>query len=134
MIVQWNQPNLITVFVPVKDAKIASEAFSVSQKILPGMNEIPDKTWEDIKKNPILAHYIEEGQLKEASVKGKEGTVGMTPKEASVIIKGTFDHQLLKKWKSLDARREIQSAIETQLDDIESKTRKDKTDDDDDDE
>lgn len=136
MIVQWKQPNLVTVYIPGQDIAKGGQGFKVGQKILPGMNEIDEKDWNELKKHPILQPYIEQGDLVEIAKakdsKGKEGIGAYEVKEAKTIIKGTFDKLLLKKWLQGESRDQVRAALQAQLEDIDKKTTKEKTEDDDD--
>lgn len=128
MMVQWTQPNLLTVYKPT-GTKGGPEAFSVAQHILPGINEIPDTEWEALKKNSMLVRLMDEGMLKEVEKdrkegKGKSGTSGYSVKDAKDIVKGTYDTKLLTTWKAHDSRPEIVLAIDAQLKDIEKRTMK----------
>ena len=142
MIIQWNQPNLLTVYVPAGSTVAGNPGYSVGAKILPGMNEIPDDQWEVFKKKDIIKNYLRDGALKEIgkpdkdNKKARKGLAMYDLDEAVMIVKGTFDHKLLSEWKGMDNRQGVLTAIETQFKTIEEKTKKveTSTSDDDDDE
>lgn len=128
MIVQWNQPNMITGYAPT-----SKHGTNVEQKftLLPGNNEIPDDQWEEVKKHPLLKHYMSDKSLVEMTKpekdnkKSREGLAQYDMPQSLEIIKGTFDKVLLAKWQGIETREGVQSAIKKQLDMIEEKTKKD---------
>lgn len=134
MIVQWNQPNMITGYSPSKTGTNVNQKFT----LLPGNNEIPDADWNDVKDHPLLKHYIKDGILKEITKpekdnkKSREGLAQYDLVEASKIVKGTYDKVLLNKWFDLDTRETLRVEINAQLKMIEDKTKKETKSEDDD--
>lgn len=128
MIVNWNLPNMMNGYAPQGNGSQQKFTF------LPGNNEIPDADWEQIKKHPLLKHYIEEGTLTEVLKGGKEGLKSCSVPEAAKIIKATYDKLLLKKWSESETRTEVKSKISAQLAMIDEKTKKDEPEADPDDE
>jgi len=134
MIVQWNQPNMITGYAPTKAGHTVNQKFT----LLPGNNEIPDSDWDEVKKHPLLKHYMDDGTLKEVTKpekdnkKSREGLAQYDLAEATKIVKGTFDKVLLTKWFDLDNRDGLRTEINKQLALIEEKTKKETSTEDDD--
>lgn len=118
MIVNWNLPNMMNGYAPQGNGSQQKFTF------LPGNNEIPDADWEQIKKHPLLKHYIEEGTLTEVLKGAKDGLKSCSVPEATKIIKATYDKLLLKKWSDGETRAEVKSKITAQLAMIEEKTKK----------
>lgn len=133
MIVKWNQPNMLTVYKPSSaggDAKAMVRA-----QILPGNNEVKDSDWAEIKKHPLVKHYLDAEVLEEFELKG-EGLKSADVKAAKSIVAGTFDTLLLKEWKTSEKRPEVLKAIDNQFAKITKETKKEKpstTDEDDED-
>lgn len=131
MIIHWGLPNMMSGYVPGDDKVSAVRDYV----FLPGNNAVPDEKWAKIKKHPLIQNYMDSGTLREVVATDVEhGLRDLKEPEAIRVIKETYDNRLLKAWNEKEKRAKISKAIETQLADIEAKTKKEKSKDDDDDE
>lgn len=96
--------------------------------LLPGVNELPDEVYAEVK--PQLegaglfkGKLLEEGPTREVKDGSKLAAVGKslsecTAEQAQLLIAETFDVKLLDKWRKLEKRDEVRLAIANQLDEI----------------
>lgn len=105
-------PNVYNVWTPNKSKPV---------QLLPGINEISDKEWDEIEDHKNVQAHIEEGNLvvrDKPSGDRKQKTEGLMQydiKEAKRIVKETFDKELLAKWSDMDDRKGVQEAIAVQV-------------------
>lgn len=141
MILEWKQPNLLTVCLPVNDnPSMGGTGFSMAAKILPGVNEIDDSIWAKVKDHHVVKHYVKDESLivierpAKDNKKSREGLAMYELDKAIKIVEKTFDHKLLEKWKSKESRQGVLSAMEAQFKKIEDTVKPKKDDNEDDDE
>lgn len=83
-------------------------------RLKPGVNEIERDAWEQAKKLPVIQAMIKSHDLEELSLK-QPGLKGYTVDGAIEVVEGTFDRELLRKWKGDETRDAVISSIETQI-------------------
>lgn len=84
----------------------------------PGANEIPDIVWDTVKNWKAVTSRIESGAIQIVTQKtGSTEPVlsDLDVKEANKLILVTADRELLKKWASLETRKNVLKAIEDQI-------------------
>lgn len=118
MLVSWNLPNVIMGEVKIGNGE-------TPWTLLPGVNEVPDNVWELMQKHPLVKIYIDKGDLTSdgKSVKAK-GLLSYDVTEAKKIVLKTYDSDLLKSFKETDDRDEVKTAIDAQLKEIASKSKR----------
>lgn len=93
--------------------------------LIPGVNEVDGKVWEEFRKSPAIKHYIAEGEIEEMElVAGKDNVAGSAPfdltalnqKDAVGLVKATFDKALLERWAEAESRKGVLDALEKQMD------------------
>lgn len=135
--IKYNRPNIFRI-----------EGF----RFMPGINFINDSEWNRIKNHPLLPYRFKENHLEFLKGRGPEDYSGpeledqvdespldgenesaplakkmlsaYSVKEAKAIILETYDYRLLMSWKELDQRKTILSAIEEQIEKINSQEEK----------
>ncbi len=136
LIVRWDQPRVHNIGV-MQDGKEATI------KLLPGVNVVDEDLWnaamhpdrKDPKKvNKILKDLVDEQLLivkKVEATKTKVGEEaddtldtlkGMNVTDAFELIKETYTHDLLKKWKKGEKRVKVLAALKKQIKLIEAPT------------
>ena len=97
--------------------------------IHPGNNDISEKEWASISKDPMVKRNLETGifvigagapSKKSAPPEKETGNTLSTlkEKEAIKVIEETFDIETLKKWGDAEKRKKVKSAIDAQLKEI----------------
>jgi hypothetical protein len=111
--------NLLMAAPPPKEGVEPSGAQHSFEKVLyPGANEVDDRLWAIMEKDPVIRAHIEDGDLE---VPAKDRFAAMTPKQAVELVKGTTDVKLLKKWGETEKRKVVIEAIEAQVKEVELK-------------
>lgn len=104
----------------------------VRKRLFNGNNEVTEAEWDSIKGNPHLAILFKKRQLewvagrgpddfKETKAEDGKGAEESTPlsglsvDDALQVVGETYDLDTLKKWKELESRKKVSSAIEEQL-------------------
>ncbi len=124
MLVTWNQANLLSVYLQPKQGQ-ALEAI----KLLPGMNEVEDKTWKQVEEHPAVKKHIEMGNLElvdrpsDDNKKAREGLAMFDVGASKKLVKKTYDKVLLGKWKEKEERQAVLASIDEQLKYIEESTK-----------
>lgn len=90
-------------------------------KLLPGVNEVDAKTWDEFKLSPSIKHFIAEGEIEELDLpNAQEGSPvqidDLNQKEALALVKATFDSKLLERWAANESRKGVLDALEKQMD------------------
>lgn len=126
MIIKWNGLGPLSFTVPKALNGKVNSAGKV-KVILPGNNEVDDKIWASIKKNPQIDKMLKEKKLElvtEATPKegktapGEEVAVelsSMNAKMAAAVVAETYDMKTLEKWSESDSRRQVVRAVEKQI-------------------
>lgn len=104
MLIKWNKQNVKTITVlPVHGKPLPRKSF---EKFLPGVNEIPDNTWELIKehlKDSIARGDMEVIEEKTQSAPGKPALPAsklsdLTANKAIALVKETLNPDTLNAW------------------------------------
>ncbi len=126
MIIKWNGLGPLSFTIPKALSGKVNSAGSV-KVLLPGHNEVDDKVWASIKKNPIIDKMIDEKKLELVTTEtpkasktgpGEEVAVelsGMNAKMAAEVVAETYDLKTLNKWLESDSRRKVVTAVEKQI-------------------
>ena len=98
----------------------------------PGVNEVDDAVWAEVKKSGILSHQIGGGFIQEvfkaesaASIEKSgeseaiKGLSELNATESMAVIAETYDEDLLKAWAKTETRKTVQKAIAEQLEKVE---------------
>lgn len=98
--------------------------------LLPGVNEVDAKKWEEFSKSPAIKHHIAEGEIEELDLpNAHEGSPvqidDLNQKEALALVKATFDSKLLERWAENESRKGVLDALEKQMDAIKLKKKDD---------
>lgn len=115
MLLNYKKPNTLTLCIPGKGTTVTPIVF------LPGIQEIEDAIWKDLKQQKGVKTLIAKGDLVEKAPpakdnkKGNKGLARYDAEEAAFIIKETYDKRLLTDWLKIEARTVIKTAIEDQL-------------------
>jgi hypothetical protein len=104
MLIEWTKPCLFTINQKPPGAPIT---------LLPGVNEIEKKEWENFGKHPLVSAHVGEGNL--IIHEGTTTLKDMKLNEAKRVIEGTFDLHLLEKWSGQDKRAAVLTAIQKQM-------------------
>lgn len=131
VIVRWNKSHVMSVGTGLADGSVV--------QFMPGPNEVDAKTWENVKKNPLIKTRMEteivdpkRGKVfllevvskKVDETKGEEketveGISELGVKEAKALVEETFNTTLLREWQESETRKGVLTAIEKQLEAIE---------------
>ena len=112
--------------IEYKKANILTAAFAINPKLcdtvrfMPGVNEISRKRWEKVKDLPKIKRLLDNKTIflisaEDPTVEGESGILGLKPQEASVVIKKTFNLEILEDWKSKDTRKAVIKTLEYQI-------------------
>lgn len=119
MLVNYTKPNLYIHY----GASQPDHSPTIAFRLLPGVNEIADDLWKEVKVHPTIKKYMAEEWIVEVGGKeGKQGLSGFDVTAALKVVKKTYDKVLLKSWAAADNRPKVQAAITDQLAEIERKT------------
>lgn len=115
MIVSVNQPRVI----------------HLSNKILvPGANQVDAKEFAEELKNPVVKKMVEDMVISfdEKDLDGKsqdeKHLSKLQPKQAVDLIENTVEIELLEKWQNEDDRKQVQKAIEKQIEALKSEAKR----------
>jgi hypothetical protein len=108
--IKYNKPNVLL--------------FS-SFKLLPGINDISADNLKTLKLSDVCLRMIEAGTIEilDEEKSAASAIEGMSEKKAIEAIYETIDILLLKEWASLEARKNVQRAIEKQIEQITASVR-----------
>jgi len=89
--------------------------------LLPGVNEVDAKAWDEFKLSPSIKHCIAEGEIEEldfptANPDSPVQIDDLNQKEALALVKATFDSKLLERWAANESRKGVLDALEKQMD------------------
>lgn len=136
MIINWKKTNIKVIPVVGSNKLITSTV-----NLLPGMNDIPENIWMSVRK--LVKDEIERGLIEEVQTKvtvetkkvknpetneEKEEKVekvqskelkDIPPKEASEIVKDTYDLKTLNKWLDDEGRSDVRAVLQNQIDHVE---------------
>lgn len=112
-LIKYNATNLIELCSPDGEIKI---------KLIPGVNQVDEAAWNEVKKHPMAKHLLEDYNLEEL----KTGPVSnaftkMKENEQIKLISETNDKALLEEWAGQVKNAKVQKAILKKLDDLEIK-------------
>jgi len=117
LLIKWKRPNIYR---------------CGDVRLMPGLNEVHEKFWDEVKSMPAIKKRMEMGLLelvkhKKAAPdsdedKGVEDKpepkciiVECEVKDAIKIVKETLDHAKLEEWKSIEKRKSVLKVIESQI-------------------
>ena len=99
--------------------------FGAETKLYPGVNEVDDDAWAKLKKNlgKLVGTEILEikGEKKNANGKMTEVAISFadaTFEQAELIVKQTYNPELLEAWKKSTTQDAVRLLIMNQLDEI----------------
>ena len=97
--------------------------------LLPGVNEVDAKKWEEFKLSPAIKHGISEGEIEEVDLPSAHDDSpvqisDLNQKEALALVKATFDMTLLERWAESESRKGVLDALEKQIDAVKVKKPK----------
>lgn len=94
-------------------------------RLLPGVNEIDDKTLAEIRKIATIKGKFDNGVLTVEATVNFDQLATLNAKRACELIKNTFNRDLLARWRERDTRKIVLSAIVDQLKALENEPLKD---------
>lgn len=102
-------------------------------RLLPGVNEVDAKAWDEFKTSPSIKHFIAEGEIEELDLpNAHEGSPvqidDLNQKEALALVKATFDSKLLERWAANESRKGVLDALEKQMDALKLKAKEEEAD------
>lgn len=105
-------------------------------RLMPGVNEVSQETWDKVKDHPHLKRLLAAGHVAVPKPVGGEGATtvksdggevrpadglaGFSNKEAMRLIGETVDQALLSKWLETETRRNVREAIDKQIEKLKS--------------
>lgn len=112
-LIKYKQANLI---------ELCSPDGTKSVKLIPGVNQLEETDWNEIKKHPMVQILIDEDKLEEFK-KGPALNPFLKLKEIEQIklISETNDKSLLEEWAGQSKNAKVQKAILKKLDELEIK-------------
>lgn len=119
MLLKYTKNNVLTLNIPGNGTSV------IPHTLLPGINEIEDQVWKELKSQPGVKRLMAKSILLEKAPPTKDnkkvgkGLAKYSAEEAAFIVEETYDKRLLSDWLKLESRAVIKTAIETQLDVIE---------------
>ena len=130
--IEWKQARPYSIWGKGETLEGAAPKAKLETVLIPGINEIDGKLWENAKKHPNVAHYLNEGELVEINVptdagarkKSSKGLLQYGITEAKKLVRQTYDKALLADWKSADNRSGIHQEIDKQIERIDAAARK----------
>lgn len=91
--------------------------------LLPGVNDVLPKAWEEFSKSPSIRHFIAEGEIEVLEIPKAAATPAspiqidkLNQKDALALVRATFDKALLERWAVSESRKPVLDALERQLD------------------
>ncbi len=141
MIIDYRKPKagVLTIPLPMKTAKgqkgvnkgrNASHRKQKTIRLIPGINEIPDDVWNQVRDLKKIKFYLGEGHIVEKYVEEKKDAkekviavetkkvfAELESKEQELLIKDTFDLKLLGKWRK-KGNDFLKGVIDDQIDSI----------------
>ncbi len=117
---EWTMPNVYNIWIENRPKPVG---------LLPGVNQVEAKVWEQVKEHPNVKAHIDEGNLVVMEgptgdrKKGSGGLKGYNVKEAKRLIKGTYDKELLAIWAKEDDRDTVVTEIEAQVKRVDESVR-----------
>lgn len=113
-LLKYDQPRYLAVAFALDQTK------SRTVTLWPGINELSDKDWSDVKSHPVVKEIIKLGHLKEIDKRpGNEAVLlSMTQDEAVALVQETDSADLLKKWLVEEKRPLVIRTIGEKLNDI----------------
>lgn len=148
MIIDYRKPKagILTIPLPMKQVKgqkgvnagrNASHRKQKTIRLIPGINEVPDEVWNQVRGLKKIKFYLEEGHIVEKYVEekkdAKEKVIAVETKkvfaeleseEQEVLVKDTFNLQLLGKWRK-KGNDFLKGVIDDQIDMIKNPGKKD---------
>lgn len=102
---------------------------AVNIVLMPGINQVSNPHWEQMKHNPLIQKRIEKGLIEAAAGAGEvdDDIAKLHHKQATKLIEDTFDVKLLNRWLDVDTRPAVQRAIASQLDKLKIETKNEDT-------
>lgn len=121
-LVKYDQPRYLSV------AFAQSPTLSRTIMLWPGINELSDKDWSDVKNHPIVKDIIKLGHLVEMDKRpGDESLLlTMTQDKAVELVQDTNNVDLLKKWLIEEKRHLVIRTISGRLNEMVLPDRRDK--------
>lgn len=94
----------------------------------PGVNDLPPEVWESWSKTKVMQALVAEKKIVAPEVEAEKAPQlanldSLKPKEATDLVKQTFDAELLEKWVTDEKRTGVIKAIEKQLEAIDVKAK-----------
>jgi len=123
MIIYFKKPNAGVLTMPLGSKKVkgqkgvnagrnASHRKQKTVTIIPGMNEMPDEVWNQVRELKKIKFYLEEGHIVEKhavekkdakdkviAIETEKKFEDLESEEQEAIVKETFDLKLLTKWR-----------------------------------
>lgn len=148
MIIDYRKPKagLLTIPLPMKPVKgqkgvnagrNASHRKQKTIRLIPGINEIPDEVWNQVRGLKKIKFYLEEGHIVEKymeekkdakekviSVETKKVFVELESEEQETLVKDTYDLKLLSKWRK-KGNDFLKGVIDDQIDMIKNPKKED---------
>ncbi|HEX5034650.1 MAG TPA: hypothetical protein VFW62_09235 [bacterium] len=105
-------------------------------RLIPGMNDVPERVWNEVKDHPLVKMRVEKGLIslrpqQKAKLAGDGESTGQddngdgltslgefSAKEAEALVKETFDLPTLERWQGEETRKGVLKAIEAQIDSL----------------
>lgn len=112
-LINYKQANLIELCSLDGETKV---------KLIPGVNQVEESVWNEIKKHPMAKHLIEDDKIEELKTGPASNSFSkMKESEQVKLVAETNDKALLEEWAGQVKNAKVQKAILKKLDDLEIK-------------
>ena len=127
MLVEYSKPNIVHFPITTKEKNIAKMI-----TLAPGVNEVSAADWKEVEKLPKVQRLISEGDtgltvITDADPKKDVGSLAdMDVGQAILVVRKTYNPDLLSKWLISEKREGVGAEINKQIADIKAKTTRQK--------